>query len=174
MHRGWATCAHGWALYMSGETEKGLAEIIRGLKIYGPGSTKHLFLALQADVLLSNREPEAALASEVVEKIEGAPGEAELWRLKGEALLAGTGTISEAEAAIQQGLEVARRQDAKSWELRCATSMARLCRQQGRRQDALALLAPLYGWFTEGFDTADLRTARTLLDELTAGADAAA
>jgi hypothetical protein len=81
------------------------------------------------------------------------------------ALLAAAGTASEAEAAIQRGLDVARRQNAKSWELRCATSLARLWRQQGRHQDALALLAPVYGWFTEGFDTHDLRTARALLDE---------
>ena len=126
---------------------------------------------MQADALLAIDKPEAALASaaaglEAVEKMGGAPLEAELHRLKGEALLAGAGTVSEAEAAMQQGIDVARRQNAKSWELRGAMSLARLRRQQGRPQEAAALLAPLYAWFTEGFDTADLQAARTLLDDL--------
>jgi predicted ATPase len=97
----------------------------------------------------------------MVEKSGGAPLEAELWRLRGEALLTGAGTVSEAETAIEKGIDGARRQNAKSWELRAATSLARLRRQQGRPQEALALLAPIVGWFTEGLDT-----ARTLLDEL--------
>jgi predicted ATPase len=67
---------------------------------------------------------------------------------------------------MQQGIDVARRQNAKSWELRAATSLARLRRQQGRPQEAAALLTPIYAWFTEGFDTADLQAARTLLDDL--------
>jgi predicted ATPase len=103
----------------------------------------------------------------------GAPLEAELHRLRGEALLAGAGMVSEAEAAIEKGIDVARRQNAKSWELRAATSLARLRRQQGRQQEAVALLAPVYEWFTEGFDTADLKEARTLLDKLTEPAIAA-
>jgi predicted ATPase len=114
---------------------------------------------------------EAALASiaaglKAVEKTGGAPLEAELHRLKGEALLAGAGPVSEAETAIEQGIDVARRQNAKSWELRGAVSLARLRRRQGRQQEAVALLAPILGWFTEGFDTADLQAARSLLDEL--------
>ena len=96
----------------------------------------------------------------------GAPLAAELHRLKGEALLAGAGTLGEAETAIEQGIEVARRQNAKSWELRCAMSLARLRRQQGRPREAATLLASILGWFTEGFDTADLQAARTLLDDL--------
>ena len=87
----------------------------------------------------------------------GAPLEAELYRLRGEALLAGAGTASEAETAIEQAIDVARRQNAKSWELRAATSLARLRRQQGRPQQAVALLAPILDWFTEVFDTADLK-----------------
>src|SRR5206468_9938677 len=94
------------------------------------------------------------------------PLEAELHRLRGEALLAGAGTVSEAEIAIEKGIDVARRQNAKSWELRAATSLARLRRQRGRPQEAAALLAPILGWFTEGFDTADLQAARTLLADL--------
>ena len=123
-------------------------------------------------------KPEAALASVAAglkadEKMGGSSLEAELYRLKGEALLAGAGTVSEAEAAIEKGIDVARRQNAKSWELRGAMSLARLRRQQGRPQEAVALLAPVYGWFTEGFDTADLKEAKTLLDMLTEPAIAA-
>jgi predicted ATPase len=97
----------------------------------------------------------------------GAPHEAELYRLRGEALLTGAGTLSEAETAMQQAINDARRQNAKSWELRGATSLARLRRQQGRQREAVALLAPVLGWFQEGFDTADLKEAKALLDELT-------
>ena len=81
-------------------------------------------------------------------------------------MLAGAGTVSEAETAIEKAIAVARRQNAKSWELRGAMSLARLRRQQGRPQDAAALLAPIYAWFTEGLDTADLQAARTLLGEI--------
>jgi predicted ATPase len=88
-------------------------------------------------------------------------------------LLAGAGTVSEAETAIEKGIDVARRQNTKSWELRGAMSLTRLHRQQGRPQEAAALLAPIYAWFTEGLDTADLQAARTLLAELTKPAIAA-
>ena len=130
-----------------------------------------MLLALQADAQLAIGKSEAALASaaaglEQVEKMGGAPLEAELYRLRGEALLAGAGTVSEAETAIEKGIEVARRQNAKSWELRGAISLARLRSQQGRPQEAAALLAPIYAWFTEGFATRDLRDAKALLDDL--------
>jgi predicted ATPase len=133
---------------------------------------------LQADAQLASGNPAATLASvatglEAVEKTGEAPLEAELYRLKGEALLAGAGTVSEAEAAIEQGIDVARRQNAKSWELRGTMSLARLRRQQGRPQEAAALLAPILGWFQEGFDTADLKEAKSLLDDLTEPAIAA-
>jgi predicted ATPase len=173
-----ALCADGWALGVSGESEKGLAQIGQGLDSFGLGAIQHMLLVLQADAQLATGRPEAALASvaaglKAVEKTGGAPLEAELYRLKGEALLAGAGTVSEAETAIEKGIEVARRQNAKSWELRGAMSLARLRRQQGRQQEAAALLAPILGWFTEGFDTADLQAARTLLANLTEPAIAA-
>jgi predicted ATPase len=72
----------------------------------------------------------------------------------------------EAEACFQQAMDIARYQQAKSFELRAATSLARLWQQQGKRQEAHDLLAPVYGWFTEGFDTADLQDANALLNEL--------
>jgi tetratricopeptide (TPR) repeat protein len=177
-YHGPALCANGWAHCVSDESEKGLAQIGQGLDSYGPGALQHILLALQADAQLASGKPEAALASvaaglEAVEKAGGAPLEAELHRLRGEALLAGAWAVSEAEAAMQQGVNVARRQNAKSWELRGATSLARLRRQQGRQQEAVALLAPILGWFTEGFDTADLKDAKALLDKLTEPAIAA-
>ena len=92
--------------------------------------------------------------------------EAELYRLRGVALI-GLNRAEEAAMAFQEALRVARRQQAKSYELRTATSLARLWGEQGRRSEAHALLAPIYGWFTEGFDTADLKEAEALLDELT-------
>jgi len=73
-----------------------------------------------------------------------------------------------AEARLQQALEVARRQHARSWELRAAISLARLWQRQGRRREARELLSAVYGWFTEGFETADLRAASALLEELQA------
>jgi predicted ATPase len=120
-------------------------------------------------------------------------GEAELYRLKGELLLlqaterggpdkapidpllvaeaegGTTGRLplrAEAEACFQQALTMARHQQAKSWELRAAMSLARLWQHQGKRADAYTLLAEVHGWFTEGFDTADLQEAKALLAEL--------
>jgi len=174
----YALCADGWALGASGESERGPAQIAQGVDGYGAAGL-HSSLALQADVQLAIGKPEAALASaaaglQAVEKMGGAaPLEAELHRLRGEALLAGAGTVSEAETAMQQAIAVARRQNAKSWELRCAMSLARLRRQQCRPQEAAALLGPILGWFTEGFDTADLKEAKALLDKLAEPAIAA-
>jgi predicted ATPase len=93
--------------------------------------------------------------------------EAELHRNAGEiALISPTPNAAKAEAYFERALAVARQQQAKSWELRAAMSMARLWRDQGKRDDARDLLAPVYGWFTEGFDTLDLKEAKALLDEL--------
>jgi tetratricopeptide (TPR) repeat protein len=177
-YHAYALVVEGWALGASGDSEKGLAQIEQGLESYGLGASQHILLALHADAELASGKPAAALASvvaglEAVEKTGGAPLEAELHRLKGEALLAGAGTASEAEAAMQLGIDAARRRNAKSWELRCAMSLARLRRQQGRPQEAAALLTPILGWFTEGFDTADLKEAKALLDKLTEPAIAA-
>jgi len=93
--------------------------------------------------------------------------DAELYRLQGELLLArATGHDTEAETCFHQALNIARRQQAKSWELRAATSLARLWQRQGQRAAAHQVLAEVYGWFTEGFDTADLKEAQALLEEL--------
>src|SRR5262249_41788477 len=94
--------------------------------------------------------------------------QAELYRLKGELLVyeGGTHAVREAEERVRRALTVARRQQAKSLELRAAMSLARLWQHQGKRTEAHELLAPVYGWFTEGFDTPDLQEARALLEEL--------
>ncbi len=91
--------------------------------------------------------------------------EAELHRLEGVALVVSTGS-KKAKIALEEALRVARRQQAKAYELRAATSLARLWGEQGRRTEAQALLAPVYSWFTEGFDTADLKEAKALLEAL--------
>ena len=95
--------------------------------------------------------------------------EAELYRLKGELLQNAACGVQHvaltAEECFQQARAVARRQQAKSLELRAAMSLARLLQQQGKRAEAYDLLAPIYGWFTQGFDTADLQEAKALLEE---------
>jgi predicted ATPase len=94
--------------------------------------------------------------------------EAEVHRVAGEiALMSPEPDATKARAYFERALAVARQQNAKSWELRAAMSMARLWRDQGKREVARDLLAPVYGWFTEGFDTLDLKQAKALLDELT-------
>jgi predicted ATPase len=93
--------------------------------------------------------------------------EAELYRLKGELLLAGSAVHdTEAEISFRQAFDVARHQQAKSLELRAAMSLSRLWQRQGKRAEAQQLLAEVYGWFTEGFDTPDLQEAKALLDKL--------
>jgi predicted ATPase len=93
--------------------------------------------------------------------------EAELYRLKGEILRARSSAHdAEAETCFRQALDMARHQEAKSWELRAAMSLSRLWQHQGKRGEAHGLLAPIYGWFTEGFDTTDWQEAKALLEEL--------
>ena len=95
--------------------------------------------------------------------------EAEVYRIAGEiALMSPERDTAKAEACFERALAVAREQQAKSFELRAAMSMARLWRDQAKRDEARELLAPVYGWFTEGFDTLDLKQAKALLDELAA------
>ena len=108
-----------------------------------------------------------AEAHTLVEQQEERWWEAEIYRLRGVLLLRQPGTPqAEAEAWLQRALDVARRQEAKSLELRAAMSLSRLWQQQGKHAEAYELLAPIYGWFTEGFDTADLQEAKALLKEL--------
>jgi predicted ATPase len=94
--------------------------------------------------------------------------EPEIHRLRGELLLRqDDSNTAEAERCFERSIEIARHQSAKSWELRTTMSLARLLDEQGRREEARAMLAEIYNWFTEGFDTADLKDAKALLEELT-------
>jgi predicted ATPase len=105
----------------------------------------------------------------LVEKTDERWYEAELYRLKGELLLAPARTrsrVEEAEECFCQALSIARHQQAKSWELRTAMSLGRLWQRQGQCAAARQLVAEVYGWFTEGFDTADMHNAKALLEEL--------
>src|SRR4029077_18006338 len=108
-----------------------------------------------------------AEASKLVEMTQERWGEAEMHRLRGK-LLATMNEQAAAESSYRQALIVARAQSAKLFELRAATSLARLLRDEGKGDEARDLLAPVYGWFTEGFDTRDLKEAKALLRELAA------
>ena len=165
----------GWALAMQGQGAEGLTQLRQGLDAYratGAAFQRPHFLGMLAEVHRSLGQPEAGLralseAMALVEKTGERYYEAELHRLKGELLLQQAAPeVSHAETCFQQSLDIARRQEAKSLELRAATSLSRLWQQQGKRAEAHALLAPIYGWFTEGFDTPDLREAKELLDAL--------
>jgi predicted ATPase len=100
---------------------------------------------------------------------EGRECEAEIFRLQGELLLKrDLHYAADVQGCFERAIEIARKQSAKSWELRATTSLARLLASQGRRDEARSMLADIYNWFTEGFDTADLKDAKALLDELSA------
>ena len=130
------------------------------------------YCTLLADVAAHLGHPDDGLqalveAHTLMEQQEERYWEAEVCRLRGVALLRQPGTPpAEAETWLQRALDVARRQEAKSLELRAAMSLSRLWQQQGKQAEAHELLAPVYGWFTEGFDTADLQEAKALLDAL--------
>jgi class 3 adenylate cyclase/predicted ATPase len=171
----WGTSLRGWALARQGQGEAGLAQVRQGIAAWrATGAAAHVpyFCPLLADVSAHLGHPEDGLqalaeAHTLVEQQEERWWEAEVHRLRGIVLLRQSGTPqAEAEACFHRALDVARRQEAKSLELRAAMSLARLWQQQGKRAEARALLAPVYGWFTEGFDTADLLEAKAWLDIL--------
>jgi predicted ATPase len=138
----------------------------------GAEALRPYFLALLAEAQGTLGAPGAGLtllteALTLVDKTGERWYEPELYRLKGALLLQqSSDNHTEAEHCFQHALDVARTQQAKSFELRTATSLAHLWQQQGKRAEAHALLAPVYGWFTEGFDTADLQEAKALLEAL--------
>jgi predicted ATPase len=171
----WGTSLRGWALAMQGQGEAGMVQVRRGIaacRTAGAAVFIPYFCTLLAEVcaLLGHTEDglqALAGAHTLVEQQEECWWEAEVHRLRGVLLLRQLGTPqAEAEACFQRALDVARRQEAKSLELRAARSLSHLWQQQGRQAEAQALLAPVYGWFTEGFDTADLQEAKALLDDL--------
>jgi predicted ATPase len=166
----------GWALAQQGQAQEGITQITQGLtacRATGAELGRPYGLALLAEAHGVLGEPEAGLtalaeALTLAETTGERWYEPELYRLKGELILLQQSADNQAEAedCFQQAITIAQNQSAKSWELRAATSLARLWYQQGKRQEAHDLLAPVYGWFTEGFDTADLQEAKALLDAL--------
>jgi predicted ATPase len=162
-------------LSTQGQRSEGLAQLREGLAVYratGAAGLSTCWYAILAATLgetnqilegLDTLDEAFAMARTHEERL----WEAELYRLKGVFLLAQAEvTSSEAEVDLQQALTIARRQQAKSLELRAATSLAKWWQSQGKHQEAYNLLAPVYNWFTEGFDTADLIEAKSVLDEL--------
>jgi class 3 adenylate cyclase/predicted ATPase len=169
------TILRGWALAMQGQGEQGLAQMRQGIaarKATGSERTWLFYLAMLAEAYQGLGQAEAGLnvLAEALAEAHTTVAryyEAELDRLKGELLLVRSPKYyEEAEACFRQAVATARRQQAKSWELRAAMSLSRLWQHQGKRAEARELLAPIYDWFTEGFDTADLREAKALLEEL--------
>jgi predicted ATPase len=169
------TCLRGWALAVQDHGEEGLAQVRQGIAAWratGAALDVPYFYTLLADISAHLGPTEEGLqalaeAHTLVEQHEERFWEAEVCRLRGALLLLQPGTPqAEAEAWLRRALDVARRQEAKSLELRAAMSLGRLWQQQGKRQEAYDLLAPIYHWFSEGFDTADLQDARALLAEL--------
>jgi len=164
----------GWVLAMQGQREAGVKKMHQGLtKVLELGVQLAKQLIVVALTEFKKTQEEIAewlcLLSQEEERIDKSGQglhKAEIFRLKGVLLLRQTvPDIAQPEACFHQALDIARRQQAKSWELRAATSLARLWQSQGKRQAAHELLAPVYDWFTEGFDTADLLDAKKLLDE---------
>jgi len=168
--------ACGRAMVHHGQAKAGIREMQQGLEGWRATGTKAwtpMYLGVLADALLEAGRVEQAQgaldeAFEAVQRSGERMVEAELHRLQGEILLA-RGDEGEAEGRLRQAVEVAHRQQAKAWELRATTSLARLLGQQGRADEGRCRLAEIYGWFTEGFNTPDLREARTLLERLPAG-----
>ncbi|HEY5866447.1 MAG TPA: hypothetical protein VI542_13020, partial [Candidatus Tectomicrobia bacterium] len=170
-----ATVLHGWALARQGQGDVGRAAIRQGLAASlatGSMLLQPYGLGLLAETYETGGPPEEGLAvlaeAQAVMAVTGVQWyAAELSRLQGALLLQqAVPDAAQAEACLQQALALARQQQTKSWELRAAMSLSRLWQQQGKHAEARALLAPIYGWFTEGFDTADLQEAKVLLDEL--------
>jgi class 3 adenylate cyclase/predicted ATPase len=170
------TSFRGWALAMQGQGEEGTAQVRQGITTWrATGAVvwvPHLY-ALLAEVFAHRGHTADGLqalaeAYTLVEQHEERYWEAEVCRLRGVLLLRQPGTPpAEGAAWLHRALDVARHQEAKSLELRAAMSLSRLWQQQSKRTEAYELLAPIYGWFTEGFDTADLQEAKALLEALT-------
>jgi predicted ATPase len=170
----WRDVLRGWALTEQGQRQ-GITQMRQGLNAYGAAGAevaRTYFLALLAEAHGKEGQAEEGLtvlaeALTVVDKTGERWWQAELHRLNGELLLAvPSGSHATAEACIQQACDVARRQGARSLELRAAVSLSRLWQRQGKQDEARELLGEIYDWFTEGFDTADLKEAKALLEEL--------
>ncbi|MDP6819485.1 MAG: hypothetical protein QF449_15790 [Alphaproteobacteria bacterium] len=171
----YATVLSGWALTEQGHPEEGIARMHRGLAEYTAtesGSYVPFLLALLAEGYHRCGKFEEGLkvlndAFDAVGSGDEDMWKSELQRNRAECLLSiSPDNAPEAETDFRQAIEVAKRQNVRSLELRAAVSLARLWRNQGKTAEARELLAPVYGWFTEGFDTADLKDAKALLVDL--------
>jgi tetratricopeptide (TPR) repeat protein len=178
----WGAVLRGWAVVRKGRGEEGIQEIVQGLEAWcatGAQIARPWMLTPLSDSyrgLGQTGEGLSVVAEALagVEKTGEHQYEAELYRLKGELLLPSTrvsrnqdeSATREAESCFREAIEIARRQQAKSLELRSSTSLSRLWQQRGKKQQARRMLAEIYGWFTEGFDTSDLKEAKALLEEL--------
>jgi predicted ATPase len=166
----------GWARAQLGDFEVGAAELRQALASYrnqGNGLWVPIFRGLLAEIEARDQGVEAAV-TRIDEALAFAGEIGEHWtdaflhRIRGEILLKSDPTsTARAEEAFLNALSVAQQQKARSFELQAATSLARIWRDQGKVQQGRELLAPIYGWFTEGFDTRDLKEAKALLDKLT-------
>jgi predicted ATPase len=176
------TILQGWVLANQGQGEAGIVQIRQGLAAYRDIEAeiaRPYYLALLAEVCGKVRRAREGLnvlaeALAAVNKTREHFYEAELYRLKGELLLAQEGKnqkpvlslVEGAEECFQKAIDIARRQSAKSLELRAVMSLSRLWQRQGKKEEARQMLAEIYGWFTEGFDTVDLKEGKALLEEL--------
>jgi class 3 adenylate cyclase/tetratricopeptide (TPR) repeat protein len=173
LNLGWATAFRGASLTALGQAKEGLSLIIRGMagiRTTGAVTGTPNLLMMLAGAYARLGKPVDGLnclseAAQIIETTDERYSEAELHRLRGD-LLNATGDQSAAERSYHQALAVAKQQSAKLFELRASISLARLWRNQDRRGEARNLLAPIYGWFTEGFDAPDLNEAKALLEEL--------
>jgi len=172
---GFGTFLRGWALAMQGHGEAGLAQLHQGMATVlttGQRLSQPFCLVLLAEAAGHAGQVAEGLRwlAEALTAFEASGrGDllAEAYRLQGAVLLRqATPDAAQAEECFQQALTLARRQQAKSYELRAAMSLSRLWQQQGKRAAGHELLAPVYSWFTEGFDTADLQEAKALLEKL--------
>jgi predicted ATPase len=173
--KGLGMSVRGWLSSLTGKASDAVQIIIAGIIAYRSTGATHALPVLLASLTSAYAElgqfDEAwcsiGEAMTAIETTKETWFEAEVHRIAGEiGLLSGEPDAPKAEAYFERALGVAREQQAKSWELRAAMSMARLWRDQGKRDEACDLLAPVYGWFTEGFDTLDLKEAKALLETL--------
>ena len=160
-----------WSVAEAGQTEEEIAEISQGLVSMRQMDEPQLLAFLAERLAETGKPDEGTKVLKNAFALSEGKGlvywDAELQRLKGVLLLSlSEENRSDAETCFRKAIEIARRQSAKSLELRAAVDLARLLRHQGQIAKALDLLAPIYNWFTEGFDTADLKDAKALLDEL--------